>query len=58
MWNVSFRDPLVYVQAFAILLLLVLIVYPAGILLNLSIRDGRGAFSLLWFIQAYTTPRN
>jgi iron(III) transport system permease protein len=57
-WNVSFLDPLVYVQAFAILLLLLLIVYPAGILLNLSIRDTSGAFSLLWFVQAYTTPRN
>ena len=51
-------DPLLYVQGFAILLLLALIVYPAGILLNLSIRDGSGAFSLLWFIQAYTNPRN
>ncbi len=57
-WNVSFLDPLLYVQALAILLLLVLIVYPAGILLNLSVRDGSGAFSLLWYIQAYTTPRN
>jgi iron(III) transport system permease protein len=46
------------VQALAILLLLVLIVYPAGILLNLSVRDGSGAFSLLWYIQAYTTARN
>ncbi len=57
-WNVSFLDPLLYVQALAILLLLVLIVYPAGILLNLSVRDGSGAFSLLWYIQAYTTARN
>ncbi|HEY7384644.1 MAG TPA: iron ABC transporter permease [Beijerinckiaceae bacterium] len=57
-WRVSFQDPLLYVQAFAILLLLVLILYPAGILLNLSIRDGGGAFSLLWYIQAYSTPRN
>jgi iron(III) transport system permease protein len=57
-WNVSFLDPLVYMQALAILLLLVLIAYPAGILLSLSIRDGSGAFSLLWYVQAYTTPRN
>jgi iron(III) transport system permease protein len=56
--KLPFRDPLLYVQALAILFLAVLIVYPAAILLNLSIRDGRGALSFLWYLQAYTTPRN
>lgn len=51
-------DPLFYVQAIVILLLCVMIVYPAAILLDLSFRDSNGAFSLTWYQQAYTNPRN
>ena len=42
----SLRDPLFYVQIVVILLLCVLIVYPAVILLERSFRDDSGAFSL------------
>ena len=51
-------DPLFYAQWAVILLLCVMIVYPAVILLNLSIRSDSGDFSLEWYIQAYTNPRN
>ncbi len=45
-------------QIAVILLLGIMIVYPAVILLNASIRDNSGAFSPVWYIQAYTNPRN
>jgi iron(III) transport system permease protein len=54
----SARDPLLYVQIAVILLLCVLIVYPAWILLDRSFRDDGGAFSLAWYVQAYTNQRN
>lgn len=53
-----FRDPLFYVQAVVLLLLCFLIVYPAAILLKLSLQDKAGAFSFIWYIQAYTSSQN
>src|SRR5437016_2750171 len=38
--------------------LCVLILYPTFILLNLSVRDESGAFSFVWYLQAYTSLRN
>src|SRR5919106_714005 len=55
-WSV--RDPLLYVQIAVILLLCFLIVYPAAILLERSFRDDAGAFSWVWYLQAYTSERN
>ncbi|HLT03112.1 MAG TPA: iron ABC transporter permease [Geminicoccaceae bacterium] len=54
----SARDPLLYVHLAVILLLCGLIVYPAAILLERSFRDDGGAFSLMWYVQAYTNERN
>ena len=51
-------DPLFYVQIFLILLLCVLILYPAGILINLALRDDSGGLTLKWFVDAYSNPRN
>jgi iron(III) transport system permease protein len=55
-WSV--RDPLLYVQIAVILLLCMLIVYPAAILLERSFRDDSGALSWVWYLQAYTNERN
>jgi iron(III) transport system permease protein len=55
-WSV--RDPLLYVQIAVILLLCMLIVYPAAILLERSFRDDTGAWSWVWYVQAYTSERN
>jgi iron(III) transport system permease protein len=41
-----------------ILFLCVLILYPAAILLNLSVRDDTGALSLVHYVNAYTALRN
>jgi iron(III) transport system permease protein len=46
------------VQLAVILLLGMMIVYPVAILLNESIRDESGALSLVWYVEAYTNPRN
>jgi iron(III) transport system permease protein len=46
------------VQIGVILLLCILIVYPAVILLERSFRDDDGALSWVWYIQAYTSERN
>jgi iron(III) transport system permease protein len=54
----SFRDPLLYVQAIVLVLLIFLIVYPGLILLVESLQDKTGNFSLVWYIQAYTSTRN
>src|SRR3546814_19242480 len=56
--GVSLLDPLLYLQAIVILLLGMLIVYPAYILLVESFRGPSGGWSLTWYIQAYTSPRN
>ncbi len=55
--DASLLDPLFYVQLIVILMLAVLVVYPAVIVLASSFQDG-DAFSLRWYIQAYTSPRN
>jgi iron(III) transport system permease protein len=54
----SIRDPVLYVQIAVILLLCFLIVYPAAILLERSFRDDSGAWSWVWYVQAYTNERN
>src|SRR5918998_716376 len=51
-------DPLFYVQAVVILLLCVMIVYPAVIIFNVSFRSDAGDLTLEWYRQAYTNPRN
>lgn len=52
------RDPLFYLQIVVILLLLALVVYPIFILLKASFKGPMDAWSLTWYIQAYTTTRN
>lgn len=55
--NAALLDPLFYVQLVLIVLLCMLIVYPAIIVLASSF-DDNGAFSLRWYTQAYGNPRN
>jgi iron(III) transport system permease protein len=55
--NAALLEPLFYVQLVVIVLLCMLVVYPAVIVLASSF-DDNGAFSLRWFIQAYSSPRN
>jgi iron(III) transport system permease protein len=57
-WTRWFSDPLLYLQIAVILLLGLLIVYPAAILLVRSIIDEDGAMSLKWYLQAYGNSRN
>lgn len=57
-WGPTLRDPLFYVQLVVIMLLGMLIVYPAYLLLVESFRDLSGDWSFVWYIQAYTNPRN
>ena len=56
--GVNLRDPLLYLQLVVILLLGLMIVYPATILLLESFKGRDGAFTLDWYYQAYTSPRN
>jgi iron(III) transport system permease protein len=51
-------NPLIIVHVVVIAILCVLVLYPALIVVNQAIRDDQGALSLVWFIQAYATPRN
>ena len=51
-------DPLLYLQIAVVLLLCVLIVYPAAILLERSFVADDGGFSWVWYLQAYTNERN
>jgi iron(III) transport system permease protein len=51
-------NPLIIVHVAVIAILCVLVLYPALIVVNQAIRDDQGALSFVWFIQAYTTPRN
>lgn len=51
-------NPLFLVQLLVIAILGILIIYPAVILLGDSVRDSDGALSLVWYIEAYTDPRN
>jgi len=60
-WRVrefSFRDPLLYVQGLVLLILCFLIVYPVFILLGLSFTGREDEYSLVWYLQAYTSSRN
>ncbi|MYZ47600.1 ABC transporter permease [Propylenella binzhouense] len=54
----SLLDPLFYVQVVVILFLCALIVYPAAILLGMSLRDEAGGLTLKWFAEAYGNARN
>jgi iron(III) transport system permease protein len=51
-------DLLLVVHIATILLLCVLILYPAAILINQSVRAEDGSLSLTWYLQAYTNLRN
>jgi iron(III) transport system permease protein len=53
-----FADPLFYLQIGVIGLLCLMILYPAAHIFAASVRDTDGSFSLRWFQQAYTNPRN
>ena len=50
--------PVFAVHVAVILFLCVLIVYPAAILIDQSVRAGDGSLSLTWYIAAYSNPRS
>lgn len=54
----SWATPLFAAHVAVILFLCVLIVYPAVILLDQSVRTDEGALSLAWYVQAYTSLRS
>lgn len=56
--SVDLRDPFLYLQFLVIALLGIMIVYPATILLLESFKAADGSFTLSWYEQAYTSPRN
>lgn len=58
MRRLNFADPLLYVQLAVILMLTVMVIYPASILLMESVRGPDGTFTLRWFEQAYMSTRN
>jgi iron(III) transport system permease protein len=51
-------NPLILVQLAVIALLAILIIYPAVLLLEDSVLDEEGALSPVWYLEAYTNPRN
>lgn len=51
-------NPLLGVLLLVVFLLGVLILYPAWILLSSSFQDSTGAFTLAWYVEAYTDPKN
>ncbi|MCG8545321.1 MAG: iron ABC transporter permease [Alphaproteobacteria bacterium] len=51
-------NPLFFVLLAVVLVLAVLIIYPAFLLFEGSFRDETGAYSLVWYIEAYSNPRN
>jgi len=51
-------NPLLFVQLAVVLVLCVLIIYPAYVLFADSFVDRAGELSLVWYIEAYTDPRN
>ncbi len=57
-WRVSGQHVLFAAYLIVIAFLCVLILYPALIVLNQSVRDDSGALSLTWYVQAYTSLRN
>jgi iron(III) transport system permease protein len=52
------QNPLIFVQLGVIVILSILILYPAFLLFQASFLDKAGNFSLVWYIEAYTNPRN
>lgn len=52
-----FLNPLFIVQLGVIALLCILIVYPALVVLDTSVRNRSGALSLVWFETAWSNPR-
>lgn len=50
------RNPLWWAQAACLVLLGYLILFPVGILALESVRDGAGAWTAAWYLQAYTDP--
>jgi iron(III) transport system permease protein len=51
-------NPLLFVQFAIVLLLCILIIYPAFLLFADSFLDKAGNLSLVWYVEAYTDPRN
>jgi len=51
-------NPLFFVLVAVMLIIGVLVVYPAVLILRDSIFDKNGALSLTWYIHAYSDPRN
>lgn len=51
-------NPLIFVMLAVVAALGVMIVYPAMVLLSESLLDKDGAFTLAWYVEAYTEPRN
>lgn len=51
-------NPLAFVQLAVVLVLCVLIIYPAFVLFADSFLDRAGELSLVWYLEAYTDPRN
>jgi iron(III) transport system permease protein len=54
----AWATPLFAVHVAVILLLCVLILYPALIVIDQSVRDRDGALSLVWYVAAYTNLRS
>jgi iron(III) transport system permease protein len=57
-WRITEQHVLAAAYVAVIVFLCVLILYPALVVLNQSLRDDSGALSLRWYVQAYTTLRN
>ena len=51
-------NPLFFVLLAVVLVIGVLVVYPAVLILRDSFFDKNGALSLTWYIEAYSDPRN
>lgn len=51
-------NPLLGLMLGVFIILGILILYPAWILLSSSFQDSTGAFTLAWYIEAYTNPAN
>ena len=51
-------NPLLGVELLVVLILAVLILYPAWILFSSSFRDQAGGLTSAWYVEAYTNPGN
>ena len=51
-------NPLLGVLLLVVIILGILILYPAWILFSSSFHDAAGAFTLAWYLDAYTDPNN